>query len=578
MRNLYKSISFLLMALMLPLCGCINDDSLCGGDEEDKDSEGIAIEFALTTSLPAKGGTRALIAPTGTPENGSLAENYLDLDNLTFLLFDDKQELLQVISPYVEPEDRNSYIRYRVTAFISDYYFLHATTEQLTFTIVVLGNYQDLSPERFGFAKGMKLADLFDQSKVGTFAMPIRNNWDNSWIPSIVPGENGQQRGFIPMAGMQTFTVDVSDLQKSNSGNPLVISTDENGKDINMLRALAKIEIVDKIGFINGTQPDIENRSWIEKAELIGHSTRGSIFPALAQWNQPGNPFETQYVQSVSIPSDNTYIGAQPTNDFSTDNAAANANFFLDAAASALRENDNCRVLSCYLTEYDPANRGTAYPMWMRLTVHGPGTANGSSTLYRLEPAPYVDNAPGNLLPILRNNIYRYEITGIGTELDLTLIVDDWDLHETNWEYSDNPGMTDDGYLEWAVNPDISITQSNAEVVIGNGATLTGTFNFDEPKGGTWTASFAVEGETERDAFMFVDADGNHVETISGTIDGNEDTIRIIANMSPTNFTRRARLIFTVTTFDGRTISADVLDDAIYGRNTYFTIVQNASL
>ncbi|MDE5846381.1 MAG: hypothetical protein K2H71_03430, partial [Muribaculaceae bacterium] len=87
MRNLYKSISFLLMALMLPLCGCINDDSLCGGDEEDKEGDGIAIEFALTTSLPAKGGTRALIAPTGTPETGSLAENYLDLDNLTFLLF-----------------------------------------------------------------------------------------------------------------------------------------------------------------------------------------------------------------------------------------------------------------------------------------------------------------------------------------------------------------------------------------------------------------------------------------------------------------------------------------------------------
>ena len=156
--------------------------------------------------------------------------------------------------------------------------------------------------------------------------------------------------------------------------------------------------------------------------------------------------------------------------------------------------------------------------------------------------------------------------------------MDDWDLHETNWEYSDNPGMTEDGYLEWVANPDISITESNAEVVIGNGATLTGTFNFDEPKGGTWTASFAVEGETERDSFMFVDADGKHVETISGTIDGNVDTIRIIANMSPTSFTRRARLIFTVTTFDGRTISADVLDDAIYGRNTYFTIVQNASL
>ena len=574
MHNFYKSISVLLMIMMLPITGCINEDSPCGNGENKTDN-GIAIEFSLTTSLPAKGNSRALIAPT-TTQNGSLAENYLDLENLTFLLFDNRQELLQIISPYVEPEDRNSYIKYRVTAFISDPYFLHATTEQLTFTMVVLGNNQDLSPQRFGFARGMKLADLFDQAKVGSFAMPIRNNNDNSWIPSIYPGENGQQRGYIPMAGMQTFTVSVADLKKSNPGNPLVLSTDENGKDINMLRALAKIEIVDKIGFINGTQPDIENRSWIEKAELIGHSTRGSIFPTLEQWNLDGNPYETQYVQTVSVPSDNTYVGAQPTTDFSTDNAAANANFFLDAAATALRR-DDCRVLSCYLTEYDPADRGTAYPMWMRLTVHGPGTAGGSSTLYRLEPAPYVDNEPGQLLSILRNNIYRYEITGIGTELNLTLIVDDWDSQETNWEYTDNPAMTEDGYLEWATNPDITIDRSTAEVVIANGATLTGTFNFDEPKGGTWTASFAVEGETENDAFMFVDAEGNRSSSISGSINGSEDTIRIIANMSPTDFTRRARLIFTVTTFDGRTISADVLDDAIY-KNTYFTIVQNASL
>ena len=566
------------MALMLPLVGCINDDSLCDKDEEVLPGEGIAIEFSLTTSRPIKSSTRALITPSGVAQDGSLAENYLDLDNLTFLLFDDKQELLQIISPYVEADNSISYIKYRVTAFISDPYFLHATNPQLTFSIVVLGNYQGLTPERFGFAKGMNLVDLFDHTKVGTFAMPISNNWGNSWIPSIYPGGNGQQRGFIPMAGMQTFTVDVSDLRASTPGSPLVISTDTNGKDINMLRALAKIEVVDKIGFVNNTQPDKNNRSWIEKVELIGHSTRGSIFPTLAQWNLTGNPFETQYVRTVSIPSDNNYIGAQPTNGFTTENENATVNFFDDVAATELRSEDNCQVFSCYLTEYNPNERGTAYPMWMRLTVHGPGTGQTASTFYRLEPAPYTENVPGDLLSILRNNIYRYEITGIGTAVDLDLIVDDWSSHETIWNYSDNPGMTDDGYLTWTLSPDITINTTDAEVIIGNNATLTGAFAFDVPKGGKWIATFAPEGETENDAFMFIDENGDKVSSISGDIDGEHDIIKIVANFSPTTFDRKARLIFTVQTFDGRTISADVLDDAKYGKHNYFTIIQNASL
>lgn len=590
MQNFYKSIYLLLITLMLPLAACINDDDLCNNGSKPGQKEGIAVEFSLDTHLPSAKGTRALLPPSGTPQEGSIAENYLDLDNLTFLLFDDKKEMLQILSPYVEPESTSSYVKYKVTAFLSDPYFLHAIDPTLDFTIVVLGNYQGLSPQRVAYAKGMKLEDLFDPAKVGTFAMPISNNWGSSWIPSIYPGDNGQQAGHIPMAGMQTFTVNTADLRVSTPEKPLVLSTDENGKDINMLRALAKIEIVDKIGFANNTQPDTENRSWIEKVELIGHSTRGSIFPTLDQWNRTGNPYETQYVRSTSVPTDNVYLGQQPTDGFATENDNATVNFFKDAAAVELRPNDNCQVFSCYLTEYDPLNIGTVYPMWMRLTIHGPGTAGTSSTLYRLEPAPYVDNVPGNLLQILRNNIYRYEITGIGTDVNVNLIVEDWDAHETIWNFTDNPGMTEDGYLTWAANPNISVTPSTAEVVIGNGATLTGSFNFDQPEDGKWFATLAPEttddGTTELDAFIFVDAegkpilgeDGSPARVISGDINGNPEVIRIVANYSPTTFSRRARLIFTVQTFDGRTITADVLDDAKYGKNTFFTIIQNASL
>ena len=462
------------------------------------------------------------------------------------------------------------------------------------------GNFSRLTPQNAAYHIGQTLDDIFNQTTVATFAMPTSNNWMNKWIPSIYgtdyiepTGEGSQVIGgmtpaYIPMAGIQTYNVNVDALAGSTVDHPLDLSAIENGGDINMLRALAKIEIVDRIDAV-GTgestqQPDRYNRSWIEKAELVGHTYRGSLFPSLSQWNSPANPFETQYVNAPSVVASYGYIGADPVGgSLTVTNYGATVNFFADAAATAARE-DKCRVFTCYLTEYNPALLSSTDPkMWIRITAQGPipvGTEPNDNTSlpYRLEVAPYENGNPGAPMAILRNNIYRYEVTGIKTNLELNLVVDDWTSHETEWEYSENPGMTDDGYLTWTASPEISVNTSNAEVVINNNVTLSGVFTFDVPKGGTWIASFVPEGATENDAFMFVDEDGNRLNTISGDIDGNPDEIKIVAKFTPTTFDRRARLIFTVKTFDGRTISADVLDDAVYGKHNYFTIIQNASL
>lgn len=565
---------------MLPLVGCIDDNSVCPDDSEVDPKDGITLEFSLKTRTPVKEHSRALIEPTNT-QLGTEVENYLDLDNLLFLLFDDEQKLLQIFSPYIELVPGSSYVKYKVTAFLSNHYFLRTTKQELTFTIVVLGNYSRLSPQSFSYAPGMKLADVLN--KAGTFAIPVRNNNSSTWIPSIYAGENGQQPGYIPMSGMQTFKVNVADLKASSPGNPYQLSTDENGKDINMLRALAKIEIVDQIAYTAGTPA--ASSSNVEKVELVGHTTRGSILPTFNQWTISG--VETQYVTQTSVPPTASYIGINPVaGGFAVTDESNLLNFFEDEEATRLR-GDGCKVFSCYLTEYDPAGaRAQNVPnMWMRVTVQTPdGSGAAKSKFYRLEVAPYTDSQPGANMPILRNNIYRYAITGISATADLRLIVDDWDLDETTWNYNDNPGIAEGGYMKWydAAGNEIMANTTTARLTVTYNNPVTGTFTFSEPLDATWKVAFANMGETETDAFKFVvgkNEAGTDIlaDECSGIINGRQASVTIVATRPATLYPRTARLIFTVETLDGRVLSADVVGTE-YGNNQYFTIYQEESL
>lgn len=561
--------------LALAMASCITDNMECPDDTDTDTGDGITLEFAMLTRNAMSSSSRALISPGGNTEIGFGPENYLDLDNLLFLLFDKDQKLIRVFKPDVKVENdagAGEYVKYLVRVFLNDDYFLKATDPNITFTIVVLGNYSTLDPKGFAYHVGQKLEDIFKSDAVATFAMPVIEN--GSWIPRIFPTAEGGA-AHIPMAGMQTFTAPTASLLASTLNNPYQLSTGTQSKYLNILRALAKIEIIDRIGATGTgsetTQTDKNHRSSIEKVELVGHTTRGSILPTFNQWTT--NDTETQYVKSTSVPTSASYIGYQPDGNLAfTGNPI---NFFADAAATAARD-DRCQVYSCYLTEYDPDRRGGSYPMWIRLTTRTPGNdGEAETTLYRLEVAPYTNNSPGATIPILRNNIYRYEIAGIKSDVELELKVNPWDASTTVWNYDENPALTTDGYMQWTGG---DITTATAEVLY-SGTTLVGTFAFDQPRGGsTWHANLIPANEyTPTDAFYFVDEDGNKMDELpSGVINGQPATIRIAATTNTTEYNRAARLVFTVSTFDGRIITATVLDPAKYGTKQYFTITQNA--
>lgn len=404
-NNLLYHIHFYVISILFILSSCDKNPDISDG-EDNHDSDDIIIEFSiLTRNIGSDDASRTLVLPSGETEIGFAAENYLDLNNLTFLLFDGSKKMLRVFRPEVTPEDDLAapYVKYKVRASLHDNYFLKATSEYITFTIVVLGNYADLSPQYFSFHIGQTLDEIFDPAKVGTFAMPRSNNDNDTWIPAL-SSIAGQDKGHIPMSGMQTFTVKMSKLRESSLNKPYQLSEGSESKYVNMLRALAKIEIIDLIGYTSQSEESYS----IQKVELIGHATRGSILPTFQQWI-PG--IETQYVDAPSVPRNSQYIGALPFDGLEINASEKDAlrNFFIDNQASALR-GDGCRVFSCYLTEYDPAELGSTPPMWMRLTLLN--EEKNITTRYRLEAYSYNDGSPNEPVPFLRNNIYRYVITG----------------------------------------------------------------------------------------------------------------------------------------------------------------------
>lgn len=624
MQTKFKHITLIsaFLTLMSACClsSCINDNEVCPPDvEENSDGEGFTFTFTMATRNAKDGKTRALIVPDeeDSTETGNAAENYLDLDNLTFLLFDNDRKLQRHFVPEVnvETDQADPYVKYKVFAFINDRFIKDAVKEaeysgnetDVTFSILVLANYAGLTPERFNFHPGQTMEEIFDMANVPTFAMPGSNNANGSWIPSIFSNTNytdalGQtialSAAHIPMAGLQTFTVNTAALRNSTAQDPLHISPANGSKDIYMLRALAKIEVVDASGVLSD-----QGRSRITAVELVGKTSRGSIVPNSYEWENSSNIiYETQYVRGPSIPDGCSYSGYFPGTGSLAIPESQNGivtNFFADYAATDLRD-DKHTVFSCYLTEFDTNMIDLAQrrPMWLRLKVqdyNADGSAASTYQYYRVDLATYNKNIAENPINILRNNIYRYEVTRISHDLNFTLNVLDWTTQTVTWSYDNVAAVNDGGLLSWTLNGNAlqngMMNTATATITIPNNSDiLVGTFAFAQPIGGRWTATL-VQGnkDTAINAFIFVDADGKEIEpplpdvnpatnpSVSGPITGEPSIIRIKAKNPPSDNDQVMRLIFTVTSLDGRTMSANLVGDG-YGNNTYFSIQQNAKL
>lgn len=406
-------------SLMLSAAGCVNEDDNCPVPGSGSDT--VKLRFTIVTRTPMNSSRQSSRAADISGDKiGTPAENYLNLAarDISFLLFDSDQKLLRNFTPDVDitPVDGSNYITYTVRATISEPYFANVADADTKFYIMVVANGRPYGLSAFALAPGhTSISDVAGQ--LASFTMPTvsidpEDYGRFGWQPDQPGDADGE---YIPMAGLQHFTIEKGTFA-AGPENFIDLSPD-GSKDINMLRALAKIEVVDRIDIPkDGNFADAPaDRISIEKVELLGYCATGTILPSFDQWNR-NDVLETQQVVAPTMASPLTY--RNPAADFKSTTDGTKIEFHNDPDAQVKRT-DRCPVFSVYTTEYSLAAIGTANPVYARVTVQVNPT---DSRIYLLKLASYTNGQPGdNISTLLRNHIYRYEIQGVA--LDKTLNV-----------------------------------------------------------------------------------------------------------------------------------------------------------
>lgn len=425
------------VALTLTLTGCVNEDSPC---DIPADNDGMAIKFTLVTRNGLGG---RMQAPTSSPSRadddcnadspGTAAENYIDMADCELILFDGDKRLLRRIYPEKATSAADSYT---AQVEITDAYFTDKVRngEDVSFYIMAVANSSSLSGQQLALTPGQSITDLAAQQR--TFKQPT-----GIWTP-------GTDK-YIPMAGFRRFTVTAAALKASSYDVPVVISTEDaangviEGGSILMLRAMAKIEIVDKIDiidkYIDDEDDEDSNRPSITGATLQGFFEKGAILPIVG-----GNPSSSEgeilwnqnhsgQVIAPTIPSSSGYS--------KTGTNSSSITFQLDDDAKDNRS-DNCRVYSGYIVEYNAASRptsgtgGTPSGPTVTVTIKSPNAEASSPKPFAIKLGTYNKNGKfQEEIPfLLRNHIYRYEITGItqAATLNINYTVCPWSTYDVD--------------------------------------------------------------------------------------------------------------------------------------------------
>ena len=287
---------------------------------------------------------------------------------------------------------------YEVTAKLYDSYFTSNIDSRIDLYILVLANYSDWGISIPAAERGVTTLKEFFKSN--DLLPTLQDRQPSTYQLLKADKADAWQR--FPMAGLQKVTLEGTKLAQSSKADPYSLPN-----NINMLRALAKIEIIDKINVPDG---DVWNETEdntgamgalrIHKAELLGVVDRGSLLPGYDQWVNI-NGEETQQVSQPSVPKSAKYIKPLLFDKENTSGViplGRNIEFEEDNAARQARE-DKCPVFSAYVFEYSKLlEEDPGYQPYVRLTTRGGKsedadgkTESYESTIFPMRLAEYTD-------------------------------------------------------------------------------------------------------------------------------------------------------------------------------------------
>lgn len=420
---LHKWIAVCVTAAFLAslLCSCASGPL----PDAQEPGDGVFIRFSILAGNRAK--SRAADISGDLP--GSIPENYIDIDDIRYLVFDDDLKFILDLTPEATTMVSSDDVAvYDVVAHLTDPYFVEKASEAIPFNILVLANYTGWEISIPPLSKGDDISVLF----TGGLVMNVVPETSSLFKA----GQNGEQ--LFPLSGLQKFVIPVGNLLTSSKESPFNVSV-ASGKDVNLLRALAKIEVIDKINIFEDQvfEEERDNSGYnsylrISGVKLGGRIDKGTLLPAAERWKGISF-FETQQVDAATVPASAAYF---PPSPFDDGNYLWNGSedfcvtLVRDEYASSLRE-DKCPVFSCYVYEYSQdctqlkniaASRLPYFAITTRGRIDSEGNVVDQSVTLPMRMAEYNDGVWGSeLKSILRNHIYRFEIAGIGRKMKWTV-------------------------------------------------------------------------------------------------------------------------------------------------------------
>ncbi|MDE6085832.1 MAG: hypothetical protein K2G40_05465 [Muribaculaceae bacterium] len=450
MKMLNKGLTWimtLMMALSLAtFSSCIESNDDCPAVEEEKP---VYISFTIITYSAKQ--SRAEDDNCYDDLIGTAPEDYLNVHDIRFLIFDFDGNFISDVTPKCEVSLRDNSVSpiYQVSARLDEPYFVEKVNdpdynETLKFYILAVGNYSDWGVTFPPLQEGLTMEELFNNGVVMT-------NKPNA-VNMLIANSDSPDAMRFPMVGLQGYSITKNAMLGGTVNSPVNISSGTRGGTLSMLRAVAKIEVIDKINIGENevfTNEDTADPLRIDKVELNGFNNAGSMLPAFDQWPQivtgtqsiachqtaqvdsPTVPATVEYMVPPVLNEDNSFGPSQGLSDYIMDLA-------YDQLATARRD-DQCPVYSCYVFEYSRAllSAGTQQP-YVRITTKGSQSLEQpmESLVLPMRLADYEVNPPVNLPFLLRNHIYRYEIVGINQDISVNWTVCPMDNVPANIEFN----------------------------------------------------------------------------------------------------------------------------------------------
>ena len=307
----------------------------------------------------------------------TLEENKIDIDGDDYrvYVFGKDGRLLERFIPTEKMSVVNeTHSSYTISGRITQTAFMGNADGSYEFQIMVLANWQSLGGsdcyDKFALTPGKTfIDDIVALAREYCWSLSAKDGWR--------PFEDGNKG--IPMFGLGSISVTADQVSASRPDNPIQVG------EISLLRAMAKIEIIDNIA-----QDYYDYRPEITASSLAGHLSAGTLVPDLA-----ANP-------SWSVEGTQVVSPTEPANPVKANRPLK----FFVAGKNANGHN----VYTAYVAEQDLKQLTATSRPAVSLTI----SIEGNLVNYNVLLSEYENGNPSvPFESILRNHIYSFEIVRV---------------------------------------------------------------------------------------------------------------------------------------------------------------------